>query len=539
MDIHGENAFKSKSYASAAYTLEKLPQQVAGLPEEAISGLRGIGSSVAGKVIELVQTGELQALKELIAKTPEGVLEMMNIKGLGPKKIHTIWKELEIDTVEELKDACIENKLAATKGFGEKTAQKILEAIQFREGAAGSFMYAKVEAFAEALEAKLSQTFRTARFAITGAFRRQWEVVDCLEWVTTVEPADLKTFFERNNTPLISESAEIAEYDTNTGLRIKFYFATAASFGTDLFRSTGSPEFITAWASSYSIDEVSEEAEIFMVAGIPFIPPYLRERSGIIGAAKGGILPEVVTVSDIKGLIHSHSTWSDGAYSLEQMANELIQLGFEYLVISDHSKSAYYANGLDEGRIREQGKEIDALNQKLSPFKIYKSIECDILSDGSMDYSDEVLASFNLVIASIHSNLDMPEEKAMMRLMGAINNPYVTIMGHLTGRLLTKRKGYPVDHKAIIDACADNKVIIEINANPNRLDMDWRWIDYALEKGVMLSINPDAHSFDDFGNLKYGVAVAQKGGLSKAENLSSFSRDEFEAFITARKMKIR
>jgi DNA polymerase (family 10) len=219
------------------------------------------------------------------------------------------------------------------------------------------------------------------------------------------------------------------------------------------------------------------------------------------------------------------------------MADELIRTGFEYLVLSDHSKAAFYANGLSETRIREQHIEIDRLNRELAPFKIFKSIECDILNDGEMDFDGTVLSSFDVVIASVHSNLQMTEEKAMKRLLGAITNPYVSILGHMTGRLLTKRKGYPVDHKAIIDACAANNVVIEINASPQRLDMDWRWIDYALQKGALLSIDPDAHTTEDYRWLKYGVLVAQKGGLTKEENLSSRSLAEFEAFVQQQKQK--
>ncbi|MBD0333049.1 MAG: PHP domain-containing protein, partial [Chitinophagaceae bacterium] len=246
-------------------------------------------------------------------------------------------------------------------------------------------------------------------------------------------------------------------------------------------------------------------------------------------------LPAVIQTSDIKGLIHAHSNWSDGSYEIERMASELIELGFEYLVISDHSKAAYYAGGLSEEKIKQQHLYINELNKKFFPFKIFKSIECDILSDGSLDYSDEILSSFDLVIASIHSNLQMNEQKAMQRLLGAIKNPYVTILGHMTGRKLLRRNGYPVDHKMIIDACADNLVTIEINANPQRLDMRWEWIDYALEKNLVLSINPDAHSIQEFHNIKYGVLVAQKGGLTKKHNLSSLSRAEFEHFLQQRK----
>jgi DNA polymerase (family 10) len=278
-----------------------------------------------------------------------------------------------------------------------------------------------------------------------------------------------------------------------------------------------------------------DEQAIFQEAGVQYIPPYLRESINIISKAKAHKISDVVQTSDIKGLIHAHSNWSDGGYTIEEMAKELIATGFEYLVISDHSKAAYYANGLSEQRIREQHRYIDELNEKLAPFKIFKSIECDILNDGALDYENKILSMFDLVITSVHSNLDMDEEKAMKRLLGAITNPYTTIMGHMTGRLLLRRKGYPIDHKTIIDACAENHVVIEINASPSRLDMDWRWIDYAMEKGVILSIDPDAHTTEEFPNIKYGVLVAQKGGLTKERNLSSYSLKEFEAFLEKNK----
>jgi DNA polymerase (family X) len=271
--------------------------------------------------------------------------------------------------------------------------------------------------------------------------------------------------------------------------------------------------------------------------GLPFIPPALRETPEDLYRIKQSGVPDLLQLSDIKGLIHAHSNWSDGGYAIRDMAEECIRSGFEYLVLSDHSKAAFYANGLDEARIRQQHREIDQLNNELAPFKIFKSIECDILNDGEMDFAPDVLASFDVVIASVHSNLQMTEEKAMKRLLGAITNPYVSILGHMTGRLLAKRKGYPVDHKAIIDACAKHEVVIEINASPMRLDMDWRWVAYALEKGVLLSVDPDAHTLEDYSWLKYGVLVAQKGGLTKVRNLSSFSLPEFEAFLTKQNQK--
>ncbi|GAB4091482.1 helix-hairpin-helix domain-containing protein [Flaviaesturariibacter terrae] len=537
MDIHGENPFKSKSYSSAAFALEKLDVEAATLPPSSIAGLRGIGSSVAGKIQELLDTGKLAALDELIADTPPGVLEMLNIKGLGPKKIHSIWKELHIDNLGALQDACRSGRIAATKGFGEKTQEKILESIQFHKQNAGKFLFAQVEAFAQAIQAHLEQHYPDAQHALTGPYRRHCEVIDELEWVSTISVKEAKRFFEGEAFTLVSESNEWVEFVSGEGLLLRLYFCGTDDFGTVLFRTTGSEAFTFAWKDAGLPMDGRDEESIFEKAGIPVIPPYLRETEAIIEKARNGALPEPMQVDDIRGIIHAHSNWSDGAHTLEEMARELISRGYEYLVISDHSKAAYYANGLDENRIRAQHQEIDALNEKLKPFRIFKSIECDILADGSLDYPDSVLASFDLVIASIHSNLDMNEEKAMLRLLGAITNPYVTIMGHLTGRLLTRRRGYPIDHEAIIDACAANNVAIEINASPVRLDMDWRYVQYALEKGLYLSVNPDAHSFEDIDNLKYGVAAAQKGGLTKERNLSSFTRDQFEAFLERRKSK--
>jgi DNA polymerase (family 10) len=307
-----------------------------------------------------------------------------------------------------------------------------------------------------------------------------------------------------------------------------------------LFITTGSAAFTDSCKNlldNNGFEGHKTEVELFETLHLQPVPPPLRESAAIILSAKNGTLPEMIQASDIKGLVHAHSNWSDGAHSIEEMAHRLMDLGFEYLVLSDHSKAAFYANGLSENRIREQHQQIDQLNKTLAPFRIFKSIECDILNDGEMDYADAVLASFDLVIASIHSNLQMPQEKAMKRLLRAIANPYVSILGHMTGRLLTKRKGYPVDHEAIIEACAARQVVIEINANPMRLDMDWRYIAQALEKGVMLSVNPDAHTHDDYRYIKQGVLVAQKGGLTKEQNLSSLSLTGFERFVQQQKEK--
>ncbi len=535
MDIHGENAFKSKSYSSAAFTLEKLPQQITDLPQEKIFQVRGIGESVGKKIIEIMETGQLKALQEYIIKTPEGVLEMMNIKGLGPKKINLIWKEMGIDNIDELARACTENRIAEKKGFGEKTQQNILASIKFQQDNSGKYLYVKLEPFAEAFHLKLKEKFPQHKFEITGTYRRQMEIIENLEWVTTVPSDLLKNYLITESIQLVTDRDGLLIVSVDGRLLLEFHIAKEEDFYTRLFETSSSPAFLEGWTNTIS-SPLSEEA-IFQSASLPWIPPYLRESKEILTKVSSIDLENIVQTSDIKGLIHSHSNWSDGAYTIEEMAKELIRLGFEYLVISDHSKAAYYANGLTEQRIREQHRYIDELNQKLAPFKIFKSIECDILNDGSLDYENKILEGFDLVITSVHSNLDMDEEKAMKRLLGAITNPYTTILGHMTGRLLLRRKGYPVDHKTIIDACADHHVVIEINASPSRLDMDWRWIDYAMEKNILLSINPDAHTTEEFHNIKYGVQVAQKGALPKQKNLSSFSLMEFENFLAENRRK--
>jgi DNA polymerase (family 10) len=533
MDIHGGDAFKSKTYASAAFTLEKLPQDITELPAEKIFKLRGIGESVGKKVMEIIETGELSQLQELLAKTPEGVLEMMNIKGLGPKKIHTLWKQMNIDNIEDLKTACEENQIAATKGFGEKTQQNILQSISFQQQNAGKYLYAKAEGFALAFTEKLKNKFPEEQFEITGDFRRQMEVIESLDWVTTASSDDLQKYLLNDHAQLITDRDGMLIISAENSLLLRFYLETKLSFAARWFATSADEVFFQTFDNDNQ--NFSTEEEIFSAAGVHYIPPFLRENKEVIAKAKTNDFSNIINTSSIKGLIHSHSNWSDGAHTIEVMAEELIRLGFEYLVISDHSKAAFYANGLSEQKIIEQHKYVDELNKKLAPFKIFKSIECDILNDGSLDYSNDILSTFDLVITSIHSNLTMTEEKAMHRLMGAISNPYTTILGHMTGRLLLKRKGFPVDHKTIIDACAAQHIAIEINANPRRLDMDWRWIDYALQQGVMLSINPDAHTTDEFHNVKYGVLVAQKGGLIAEKNLSSFSLSQFEAWLENRR----
>ncbi|ULQ53285.1 DNA polymerase/3'-5' exonuclease PolX [Flavihumibacter fluvii] len=533
MDIHGDNPFKAKSYSAAAFAIEKLPVQLSGTPTEKIASFKGIGDSAAKKITELLQTGQLSTLNELVAKTPPGILEMMQIKGLGPKKIATIWKEMGLESLGELLYACNENRLLMYKGFGEKTQESVKQAIQFYFQHQGHFLYAEIEPYAQQIVKVLQENFPVQQTALAGEILRQNDIITHLQLLTTIPTDTLIKFLQDQHFNITSSDPHITATGPE-GISLGFIPAGKDQFVSQLFVSSCNEPFLQAFKQNtdFNEDQVYDtEAAIFSKYGLQYIPFNQRELPANILLAKQHSLPATIQVSDIKGIIHSHSNWSDGLHTLEVMANACITKGYEYLVISDHSRSAFYANGLSAERIREQHALINELNKKLAPFRIFKSIECDILTDGSLDYEDDVLNSFDLVITSVHSNLKMTEEKAMQRLLKAIQHPATTILGHMTGRLLLSRPGYPVDHRLIIDACAAHRVVIEINAHPRRLDIDWSWIPYAMEKGCLLSIDPDAHQVEGFDDVRFGVISAQKGGLTASNNLSSFSRTELETFL--------
>ena len=538
MDIHGENSFKTRTYSIAAYNIDQLDAALSMMPREAITNLKGMQGSVGQKVLELLDTGQLTALNELLADTPAGVVEMLEIKGLGPKKIHTIWKEMEIESLGELLYACHENRLTRFKGFGAKTQQNIQEAIEYYMQNQGHFLFSEMEQLFPQIDGYLKKLFGAEKVAVTGRYRRQETTLDELVFEIQEPLTAIKPKFQTAQPPeTLEESADMIVYKLKNGLNLRMLAGTDP-LPLRLLRSTGSEEFVQAFLESNpSINAVdgTDDRAVFDSLGLTWLPPCVREYPEALRVARGEPMPELIQPTDIRGIIHNHSTWSDGVHSIEEMATACRNKGWEYLVISDHSRSATYARGLTEERIREQHKEIDLLNEKLAPFRIFKSIECDILPDGSMDYADDVLATFDLVIASVHSGLSMTEEKAMNRLLKAIHNPYVRILGHPTGRLLLSRRGYPVNHEKLIDACAETGVVLEINAHPRRLDLDWRWIARAREKNVLLSIDPDAHSIEGMDDIRYGVLAAQKGWLTKEGNLSSFSLEEFDAFCKRKK----
>ncbi len=538
MDIHGENSFRAKSYSILAYNIEKLPKEITLMDDAELYAQKGIGDGTGAKIRELQTTGKLEALDKILAATPPGILEMMQIKGLGPKKIALIWKEMGIESLGELEYACNENRLVAVKGFGAKTQAGILESIKYYQQNQGFHLWAEVEEPANHIVSQLQKAFPDQQFALTGSVRRQTETLEHIEIVTDIDKELLVKQFLPLTDAVTNDGDEQLVVRIQGQPTLRFYTTATEAFYHTLFTTTGSEAFMDAFRKHYTLPATpGTEEDIFMQNNLPVIPAALRETAGILQEVRDKGLPDLIQPSDIKGIIHSHSTWSDGMETIAQMAKAARDQGLEYLVISDHSQAAYYANGLTPERIAAQHQEIDALNDKLAPFKIFKSIEADILGDGSLDYNASVLNTFDLVIASVHSNLKMTLEKAMDRVMTAIRNPFTTILGHPTGRLLLSRPGYPLDHKAIIDACAEHNVVIEINAHPRRLDLDWRWVEYALEKEVLLSVDPDAHSVEGYKDTYYGVMAAQKGGLTAKQNLSSFSLAEFEHFLQQYKAK--
>jgi len=542
MELHDVNPFKIKSIANAAFKVDKLPYPAASKSFEELEKIDGIGKSIAAKIIELRDTGTMVELQELLAATPEGVVDIMGIKGIGAKKVAIIWHELGIENTGELYYACNENRLIEAKGFGLKTQEEIRKAIEFRMASNGKFLYAQIEKEANDLLDEIKNLFPGALIEFAGEFRRLCEIIS--EIIIVLGSRDQQVAFDTLvKSPIINNISINGNHingEMENGLLIDIICVEKRYFYKELFIQTGNEEHVEEVIKHITdtLDQPENEELIYTKAGLSFIKPELREGNTFIERAENGELPQLISYHDLKGTLHNHSTWSDGVNTIEEMAlycRDALKL--EYLGMCDHSKSAFYAKGLSIESVLQQQEEIDHLNKKLSGFHIFKGIESDILNDGSLDYPDEILKKFDFIVASVHSNLKMDEDKATARLIKAIENPYTTILGHPTGRLLLSRKGYPIDYKKVIDACAANNVVIEINANPLRLDLDWRWHQYALEKGVWLSINPDAHRNEGFLDMHYGVIVARKGGLYKEKCLNALSLQEISGFFLQKNPK--
>ena len=559
MELHDENPFKIRALEGTATALEALSFPVAEVERSGLPDRTGLSKTAAAKVAELLDTGTFSDLERLLAATPPGVVELLKVKGIGPKKIRALWQELGIESAEQLRDAAEADQVSKLKGFGQKTQQAILDALEFTDQSRGKLLYPQAEELAEALARRLRETLGTDQVAVAGETRRRLETVETLALVAATTAPEKAHDLLNSLEGLVPDPARSGPFAwrgtaVGSGVAVEVLLTAPEDFVNELFLQTatethlseplpnaagqgpGQPATLRQWARR---EKFQQEEAIYQKAGLQYLVPELREGLGEIALAAEHKLPRLLEDGDIRGSLHNHSTYSDGNHSLREMATWLRDHNFEYLGICDHSQSAHYANGLGVDRIRQQHHEIDKLNEELAPFRIFKGIESDILGDGGLDYSPDVLASFDFIVASVHSNLKMDERKATDRLLGAIANPYCTMLGHPTGRLLLRRQGYPIDYKAVIDACVQHQVIIEINANPWRLDLDWRWVRYALDQGVQLSINPDAHHTDGYADTRYGVLMGRKGMLTKEMTFNTKTVEEVAAYFEARKAAIK
>ena len=548
MELNGEGGFRIRAYTNAARGIESLREPVATLAAEGkLDSVRGIGKGLAGRITGLVETGRLPGLEELKASVPEGLMEMTEIPGLGAKRVRAIYEELGIMDIDELSRACDSGELEAMSGFGRKTADRIAHGIQYMQKHRGQFLCHNAREEAEAIRAFLED--QADRLAVAGTIRRRTETNRDVDLVaSTKDPDGLAGAFVRYGE--VEEVVEKGETRLSvmlqSGMSANLWMVHDEAFPCALHHLTGSEAHVArvrdrAKERGLKLNEhglfdgdrripCEDEAALFEALGLSEIPPELREGEDEVRLAGCGALPRLVSRADLIGTLHVHTRHSDGRADVMEMASAAAGLGYGYIAICDHSKAAAYANGLTEERVRAQWEEIDTVNGELQDIRVLKGIEVDILGDGRLDFEDEFLEQFDVVVASVHSRFGMTEVEATERIVRAVRNPHVHILGHPTGRLLLSREGYPLDHHAVIDAAAVANTAIELNANPRRLDVDWRHIGYAREKGVKIAINTDAHSVEGLEQMEHGLGVGRKGGLTAADVLNAMPVDGFLAW---------
>jgi DNA polymerase (family X) len=546
MELNGENPFRSRAYASAARAIETLEEDVAQLAEQsALDDVRGIGKKIAVEIEELLSSGQIMRHQDLVATVPEGLIEMQGIPGLGGKRLRQIYELLGVADIDALAKSCVSGDVAGLKGFGQKTAKNILSGIEYLQQHQGRYLTNVARHEADQLANFLRERPEVIRLEVTGSLRRRRETTKDVDIVASSEdPESLGTAFaECDHVERVTGHGQTkVSVVLKSGMSADLRIVSDEQFPYAIHHFTGSKEHNTLMRSrakargmkmnEYGLfkgdDLVScaSEAEIFEEMGMAYVEPELREGLDEIELAETGNLPELVCLEDLRGTVHVHTTYSDGRASVEAMAEAAGEAGFGYIGICDHSKAVVYANGLDEDRCRKQWDEIDAVNARLDGVRVLKGIEVDIMIGGGYDFSEDFLAEFDLVVASIHSGFSMSREEATQRVIDAVRSPHVDILGHPTGRLLLSRDGYPLDAKAICEAAADAGTAIELNAHPRRLDLDWRELRYAKECGVKVAIDTDAHSIEGLGDMYYGVGIARKAGLEASDILNTMTADE-------------
>ena len=560
LELKGEGVFKVRAYQNAARALETWPGDLAKtVMEEKLGDIPGVGEAIAKKIAELVTTGELAYFDKLKAEFPPGIFEMFEVVGMGPKKIKAVWEKLDVTTVDALEKACTDGRVAGLPGFGDKTALKLLAAIDARKKFAGRFKLGDIAQDAESLLEDLRRHPDVVCVNVCGSYRRRKEIVGDLDFlVSTKEPAAVSEFFVKHEMveSLIVHGPTKSSVRLKSGVQADLRVVKNEEFPFALNYFTGSKEHNIimrqrALARGWTLNEyrlgplenakteppkIRDEADLYRALDLDFVEPELREDRGEFAAAENHTLPRLIEKENLRGTFHNHTTASDGRASLAEMAAAAENLGLQYLGIADHSKSSFQAHGLDADRLLAQVAEIHAMNEAHGPgFKIFTGSEVDILKDGSLDFPDEILAQLDYAVASVHNVFNLPEAEMTARIIKAISNPHITILGHLTGRLLLSREPYAADIPAIIEAAAATGTIIELNCSPWRLDMDWRWWPLAKEKGVKCAINPDAHHPSHLNYLWFGIGAARKGWLTRDDVVNALPLGKIEAVLGAKR----
>ncbi|MCS7048657.1 MAG: DNA polymerase/3'-5' exonuclease PolX [Verrucomicrobiae bacterium] len=563
LDLKGENPFRVRAYRNAARIVDGLAEDLDRvIAENRLTAIKGIGEDLASKIIELHTTGRLKFHEELRASMPAGLLEMLRVPGFGPKRAKVVYEKLGVDSLEKLEAACRAGRVAALPGFGEKSQQNILKGIELARQFSSRHHLHKARAVADPIVEALRAHPGVIRCSVAGSLRRCRETIGDVDFLVSAKPADAAAIIEEfTRQPGILTVTARGETKASVvlrgGLQADLRVVRDDQFAFALNYFTGSKEHNIAmraralrlknWSlNEYGFSPAEEkeksakelgsivpcrtEEEIYRALGLDYIPPELREDMGELAAAEAGQLPRLVELKDLRGTFHNHTRWSDGLESIEAMAQAALDLGLEYIGIADHSASERQANGLDAKRVRQQAEEVRRLNEKFAreDFRIFFGTECDILADGALDFDDETLALFDYVVASVHQGFSQDAAKMTKRICRALEHPLVTMLGHPTGRLLLEREPYAVDLEAVIETAAKHHKIIELNAHPYRLDLDWRWWKRARDKGVRCAINPDAHSIPDLQFLALGVGIARKGWLTKRDVVNCLSAREVE-----------
>ncbi len=562
LELKGENPFKSRAFHNAARVLSGVTEDLKTLVENGeIRKIKGIGESTAKIISDLVTTGKSPDHESLRKFFPPGIFDMMKVQGMGPKKVAFLYKKMKISSIEDLEKAAKAGKLEKLEGFGKKTEENILLGIEQVRKHSSKFHINVAEAAAQSIFEVIKSHKGIIRAELAGSLRRRKETIGDIDIVVSAKKNDVKEIMKLFTTHksverITGEGETKASVVLNVGINCDLRVVDDKEFPFALNYFTGSKEHNVhirslARDNGWTLNEYGfaiidsgekgrkskkvvvckSEEDIYKAVGLDYVEPELREDLGEVEAAQSGKLPKLVTYDDIRGTFHCHTNYSDGQNTLSEMAAGAQKLGWEYLGIADHSKVAAYANGLSEERVKKQHKEIDALNAKFKNFRLFKGSEVDILTNGDLDFNDKVLASFDYVVASVHSNFKLNESDMTKRIMKALKNKHVTILGHLTGRLLLERDGYPLNQTEIINAAADYGKIIEINAHPMRLDLDWRMVKYAISKGVTIAINPDSHVVSGLTDVLYGVGIARKGWCEKKDILNTRTLKQVEAFL--------